>query len=549
MNKVIKKIFIAIIVLIVSINPINLYADYQEKDVDRVLKVGFYSYKPYYFINDKGKPDGYYNDILELLSKDLDLKYEYVLSDFSTCLEKLEDGEIDLLVGLHYTRERAKKYIYTDNYIGVETHRIYTNKDIEYGSLEDLNGLRFAFIENEVNSQWILKLMERKNINLISVMTRSYEEAIKLLETNQVDATIAPTGNTGIMKSKKIYEFSLGTVYICGSKENEEIIKKIDKILDKYGELEKTPIQEVGAKYFYKEYNKYKLDKEAIRLLLIITFILVILCLIIIYKNVYPNIRKKKIRKLIRDRMNKYKYLLYYQPIVNPKVDSIVGFEALLRLIDFDGTILSPNKFIKEIEENDMMFDVSIWALNKAIKDYKLIRQYNNMEDREFYISVNISFKEIENERFIEQIRKVLLENDMDRNTICLEIVESVGINDFSKIQKAIKELKESGFIIAIDDFGVEYSNLDILAKLDFDIIKLDKYFVDNVEKSKIRIEIMEFLSNLSVTRNKVIVAEGVEVKSQKDIIKNINHEKFYIQGYFYSSPLSIEKLKYINLK
>ena len=100
--------------------------------------------------------------------------------------------------------------------------------------------------------------------------------------------------------------------------------------------------------------------------------------------------------------------------------------------------------------------------------------------------------------------------------------------------------------MIAIDDFGVEYSTLEILEKLDFDIIKLDKYFIDKIETSKFRKNAVDFISNFAMDNNKVIIAEGVENKTQKEIIKKYNHDKFYIQGYFYSKPVSITMINKI---
>jgi EAL domain-containing protein (putative c-di-GMP-specific phosphodiesterase class I) len=102
--------------------------------------------------------------------------------------------------------------------------------------------------------------------------------------------------------------------------------------------------------------------------------------------------------------------------------------------------------------------------------------------------------------------------------------------------------------MIAIDDFGVEYSNLDILEKLDFDIIKLDKYFIDDIEDSEVRKLIMNFLSELTIITGKAIIAEGVEKISQRDAIKKIKNDKFYIQGYIYSKPVSIDDIPDIKI-
>lgn len=82
---------------------------------------------------------------------------------------------------------------------------------------------------------------------------------------------------------------------------------------------------------------------------------------------------------------------------------------------------------------------------------------------------------EIENEAFVKKSIQILYKSNLEPNKICLEIIERVKMNDLDKINKNIDLLKAAGFKIAIDDFGVEYSNLDVLQKLDIDIIKIDK--------------------------------------------------------------------------
>lgn len=259
--------------------------------------------------------------------------------------------------------------------------------------------------------------------------------------------------------------------------------------------------------------------------------------------------KTNKIKKSIRSKMKNNDYLLYYQPIVDPKKDIIVGFEALLRLNHPQEGILSPYKFIYEIEENDMLGEVSIWILKRVLLDYNKIKKYSNISSQKFYISINLTIKEIESDDFICKIQDILNIYSMEKNSICLEIVESVKINDLEKLQKSIKILKSYGFMIAIDDFGVEYSNLDILEKLDFDIIKLDKYFVNDISESIVRQSIMKFISDVTMLKDKSLVAEGVESRLQKDTIKNIENNKFYIQGYFYSKPVNIKDINKINIE
>ena len=132
----------------------------------------------------------------------------------------------------------------------------------------------------------------------------------------------------------------------------------------------------------------------------------------------------------------------------------------------------------------------------------------------------------------------------MKKNTICLEITENEDITNFNKIQESINILKSAGYLIALDDFGAHYSNLDLLESLDYDILKLDKQFLDNIPNSKFNQEILKFVSNMCTIQKKLLVIEGLETKEQKNYIMNILNDNFYFQGFFYSKPVLLNDIK-----
>ena len=132
----------------------------------------------------------------------------------------------------------------------------------------------------------------------------------------------------------------------------------------------------------------------------------------------------------------------------------------------------------------------------------------------------------------------------MGDNKICLEIVEKVKINDLEKINTYITDLKRNGFKIALDDFGVEYSNLDRIMKLNFDIIKVDKYFIDSICEDEVQREIVLFIIKIAYFTKKSIILEGVENMNQHNLIKNIDNENLHVQGYLYSKPISIDDIQ-----
>ncbi|MGU8582924.1 EAL domain-containing protein [Clostridium perfringens] len=537
-----KRVFWVSIVFLIIITVLGITIKFDGKKVNcnrKTIKVGFYEYYPYYYLNKNSMPDGYYNEILELICNKLDLNYKYVDCNVTDALEKLKSGQIDLVFGISKTPDREKEYEFTDHYLNNDNFAIYTNKNIKNGDLKALNGLNMGFLKGEENNEWILRLLKDKGINVKPIYVSNYPEDEEYLYNNKVDFVVENTRsniNYENKNIKKIFEFSSGPVYIVSRKGNEKLIEGIDSVLGELEEDEEQKDTNLYSKYFDEHLDKLKNEK-----LLVVIFLIIIS--LFIYKKRKNKIFAIRTKRKIRGYMKNDKYILYYQPIVDPKTNGVKGFESLLRL-NKDGKILTPYSFIREIEDNNMSLEVSLWLLKKVILDYRIIKDYDMVKGRDFYISLNVSFKEIENPKFLRSLMKIAKDYKIDDCNICLEIVEKFGMEDIGRIQSAIRIIKEYGFLIAIDDFGVEYSNLDLLNKIDSDIVKLDKYFADNLDKSIINEKTVEFISEICIIANRTIVFEGIEEQYQVDIVKAFPYEKIYIQGYFYSKPVDIETLK-----
>ena len=127
-----------------------------------------------------------------------------------------------------------------------------------------------------------------------------------------------------------------------------------------------------------------------------------------------PNLNKRYKRSKINKRLKRDRYLLHYQPIYDPINEVIVGFEALLRFKDKNNNLIPPIKFIPEIENNNMLFDVTIWILSKVILDYKSIKNYKCTNKNKFYISINLSIDEIRNNEFVDKAIRILNESKLE---------------------------------------------------------------------------------------------------------------------------------------
>ena len=514
---------------------------FKQEEVKRVLKVGFYYNYPYFYINDKAKVCGEYNEIVKSLSKRLNFKVEYVNYSLTELLKELEYGEIDLVVGINKTPEREKFFEFSNDYINDKQYSIYTNKNIEYGNLEALNGMKMGYIENELDNEKILNYLKSKNINVELVNLSSYKSVKTLLVENKVDFIVDNSESDIKSKGKnikEIFRFSSGPKYIIANKNNKELINEIDEGLNTIN-IEQDKNNTLYNKYFKRFLN----DNINKHIFIIFTFIVFLIFLKKFGKKLVSVIKRNK----IGNDLKKDNYILYYQPIVDFRVKRVRGVEALLRLRK-DGKVLTPYHFMKDIEDANMMKEITLWALKRAIKDYNIIKGYDNINEKDFYISINISFNEIEDLKFLNKVIEIVKNSNIGENSICLEIVEKFGADEINKIQENISLLKENGILIAIDDFGVEYSNLDLLKKIDSNIIKLDKFFVDELNDSEISVKVIDFILDICKSSDKSIVIEGVEEKEQVDIIKTFLYEKIYIQGYYFSKPLDIKNLGSLSL-
>lgn len=502
-----------------------------------LVKIGFYDDYPHFYIDHKANVCGYYKDITERLAKKLNFKIEYVNGKAPDLLKELKNGEIDLVFGINKLPEREEFFEFTNKPINDELKLIYTNTDIKYGDLEALNGMKMGYIEGELDNEWILEYLRKRNINVELVKGYSYKAIKTLLADNKVDFIVdnpdSDIKNKG-ENIREIFQFSSGPKYIVANKNNNELIKKID------GALSTINLNGyLGNNHYFKQIHNFIIATTNKNVIILIIFIICIIMFNRVKKIIVKILKKKKICNDIK----KDNYTLYYQPIVDFKHNRVRSVEALLRLRK-DGKLLTPYYFMKDIEDANMMKEITLWVLNRVIKDYNIIKFYENINEKDFYISLNVSFNEIKDREFLKKIVKIVNDSKIIKNSICLEIIEKFGVEEIEKIQENIKFLQDNGILIAIDDFGVEYSNLDLLKKIDSNIIKLDKFFADGINDSEISLKVIDFILDICRLSDKSIVIEGIEEKEQVDIIKTFLYEKIYIQGYYFSRPLDIESLK-----
>lgn len=230
-------------------------------------------------------------------------------------------------------------------------------------------------------------------------------------------------------------------------------------------------------------------------------------------------------------------FSLRFQPQVDTQSHKIIGVEALLRWSNQKGEAISPLEFIPILEENDMINDVGAWVLKMALRTCGDWIDYNPL----FTVSVNVSAVQILEETFIEDVIKIISEENFPYQNLVLELTESHTVQNMSILQDKFEVLQYLGIRIAMDDFGTGYSSLEILKFSPIDIVKIDRVFVKDILKSKFDATFIHFIVAICHDVGIRVCLEGVETQEEYDLVKQMKPD--YIQGYFFGKPQTAREI------
>lgn len=229
---------------------------------------------------------------------------------------------------------------------------------------------------------------------------------------------------------------------------------------------------------------------------------------------------------------------MVYQPMYNCNSKELRGFEALARWKYPGIGSVSPAQFIPIAEETGIIVDMGKWIINEVITKFMEFQRKYNINT---IVSINISVIQMIEPSFVPMIRNVLEETGFDGKYLELEITESVLISYPEHIIDIIHQLKDMGIRVALDDFGTGYASLNYLQMLPINILKIDKSFIDKINKENTMNQIIKYIINLAHQLGIEVVAEGVETEAQLNFLNSIGCD--YIQGFLLGKPLEEEKV------
>ena len=237
-------------------------------------------------------------------------------------------------------------------------------------------------------------------------------------------------------------------------------------------------------------------------------------------------------RRLLRGIHHGHFYWLY-QPIVELESGAVIGCEALVRFKDGSGP-LYPDEFLPTLKASNLTWSFTELMFNHILNEFNDSPQFPDA----FKISCNIFPRDIENGNILKLINNSQLANSRFKFT--LEIIEDEYL-EHTKVQEALRDLRETGFDLAIDDFGTGYSNLKELSNNTFDLLKIDRAFVKDIESDGVKTSIVPLIADIAANHNIKVIAEGVEEAHQAGELLKFGIR--YAQGWLFGRPASFTEL------
>ncbi|MDF1553575.1 MAG: bifunctional diguanylate cyclase/phosphodiesterase [Deferrisomatales bacterium] len=242
--------------------------------------------------------------------------------------------------------------------------------------------------------------------------------------------------------------------------------------------------------------------------------------------------RNRVEQALIYDR-----FVLHYQPILHLESNAVTHYEALVRMVEVDGSLVSPGQFIPPCEQTSLIHSLDYLVLEKAVSLMAALPA----ERQALRFSVNVSARTLEHEEFLGTVRQVLEDHGVAPERLILELTETSAIGNIAATRQVMQGLRALGCSLALDDFGVGFSSLVYLKELPVDYVKVDGTFVRELNENKGDQILVRSVRDIAHAYGTKLVAEFVESVELLEIVREYGVD--YAQGYEIGRPVPAETL------
>jgi diguanylate cyclase (GGDEF)-like protein/PAS domain S-box-containing protein len=226
---------------------------------------------------------------------------------------------------------------------------------------------------------------------------------------------------------------------------------------------------------------------------------------------------------------------VHYQPIVRLADRELVGMEALVRMRDPEGVLLSPAAFVPQAEATGLIVPLGAWVIQRALADLVSVHRVHGHGTQ---LAINVSPMQLREDGFADFLLEQMAFAGVSASCLGIEITETALIHDPGRSGRELRRLADAGVRISLDDFGTGYSSLSWLTQFPVNVVKVDKSFTDEVGLDERKTAIVSAVVAVSHELGFTVVAEGVETEEQAARLLDLGCD--HGQGYLFGRPLPI---------
>ena len=247
-------------------------------------------------------------------------------------------------------------------------------------------------------------------------------------------------------------------------------------------------------------------------------------------------VRRRYLRERLQVVDRAHGYEVWFQPIQCLSTGAFCSMEALIRLREPDGSLVSPAEFIPLAEQTGQIFSITWFVLDEVCRILK-----STPELKDVSVSINMPMTQLLEKGFIPRFTGIVDQAGIDHRRICIEFTERAILENFQKTHTIMQQLAQEGFRFYLDDFGTGYSNFNCLLQLPFQIIKLDTCLVHSATNGVPDYTMANMLTKLFHNMNLVVIAEGIETNEEVQALAKLGIDR--IQGYALARPMPMDTL------
>lgn len=249
--------------------------------------------------------------------------------------------------------------------------------------------------------------------------------------------------------------------------------------------------------------------------------------------------RQKEMLAELKSKIAAGQFAVYLQPKVYISDQSYYGAEALIRALEPDGSVIPPMRFIPVLEKTGTIQVIDFFVFEEICK---MIKRWVDEGTKLVPISFNFSRLTLLSPNLVNRVEEIVRKYEVPKAALEIEITETIGDLEYDMISRIANDLRGAGYRLSMDDFGTKYSSISTLSIMHFDMLKIDRSMVNNLEENEISRQVMKHVIAMCKDLDIECIAEGVETHEQADLLTNM--DCLVAQGYLYGKPMPMAEFE-----